>query len=232
MGHSARLHPAGILRHAHFHPGARRRLRRPRALVPSRHGAGDAVNVTLIDRSDAFVFGFEKLDMTFGRRTPESIRLPYAAIANGIRFRRETVTAIDPLARRVTTDAGTHAADILVVALGADYDRRRPPAWPGRQRVLLDRGRDGRPRDPPTFRSGRVLVGICGTPTSARPRPARQPSSSTITCAPWGSAMPSTSRSSARSASLSRPRPRCRPRSSPGSRNVASSSSPAARWTP
>ena len=88
---------------------------------------GDAVDVTLIDRSDAFVFGFAKLDMTFGRRTPESIRLPYAAIGNGVRFRRETITAIDPETRRVTTDAGTHEADILVVALGADYDLAATP---------------------------------------------------------------------------------------------------------
>ena len=35
---------------------------------------------------------------------------------------QETVTAIDPEARRVTTDAGVHEADVLVVALGADYD--------------------------------------------------------------------------------------------------------------
>ncbi len=40
----------------------------------------------------------------------------------GVRFLRETVTAIDPEARRVTTDAGSYEADVLVVALGADYD--------------------------------------------------------------------------------------------------------------
>ena len=40
----------------------------------------------------------------------------------GVRLVRETVTAIDPEARRVTTDAGVHEADVLVVALGADYD--------------------------------------------------------------------------------------------------------------
>ena len=39
-----------------------------------------------------------------------------------MRLLRETVTAIDPDARRVTTDAGVHEADVLVVALGADYD--------------------------------------------------------------------------------------------------------------
>ena len=39
-----------------------------------------------------------------------------------MRFLQETITAIDPEARRVTTDAGVHEADVLVVALGADYD--------------------------------------------------------------------------------------------------------------
>jgi len=39
-----------------------------------------------------------------------------------VRVLQETITAIDPVARRVTTDAGVHEADVLVVALGADYD--------------------------------------------------------------------------------------------------------------
>ena len=84
---------------------------------------GGEVEVTLIDKGDAFVFGFSKLDVMFGRTTPDAVRLPYRDIAKpGVRFLRETVTAIDPEARRVTTDAGVHEADVLVVALGADYD--------------------------------------------------------------------------------------------------------------
>ena len=84
---------------------------------------GDRVSVTLIDRSDAFVFGYAKLDLMFGKRTLGSIRLPYRDLAvPGITFRQETITAIDPVARRVTTDGGTYSADILVVALGAGYD--------------------------------------------------------------------------------------------------------------
>ena len=102
---------------------------------------GDAVEVTLIDKNDAFVFGFAKLDLMFGKATGESVRMPYAEIAKpGVRVLRETVTAIDPEARRVTTDAGVHEADVLVVALGADYDvdgDARPGR--GRPRVLLRR---------------------------------------------------------------------------------------------
>ena len=84
---------------------------------------GDGVDVTLLDKSDAFTFGYSKLDVMFGRTTPDAVRLPYKRIAKpGVRFLQETISSIDPVARRVTTDRGTHEADFLVVALGADYD--------------------------------------------------------------------------------------------------------------
>jgi sulfide:quinone oxidoreductase len=90
---------------------------------------GEDAGVTLIDQGDAFVFGYTKLDVLFGRATPESVRLPYAALSKpGVTFLQETVRAIDPGARRVVTDRGTHEADVLVVALGADLD---PEATPG-----------------------------------------------------------------------------------------------------
>lgn len=84
---------------------------------------GDEVRVTLIDKSDAFVFGFSKLDVMFGRRTLDEVRLPYRSIDNpNVEFRQETVLSIDPDQKRVVTDRGTHDADVLVVALGADLD--------------------------------------------------------------------------------------------------------------
>ena len=39
---------------------------------------GDDAGVTLIDKGDAFVFGYSKLDVMFGRATLEAVRLPYA----------------------------------------------------------------------------------------------------------------------------------------------------------
>src|SRR4051794_32630019 len=78
--------------------------------------APDVLDVTVIDKSDGFTFGFAKLDVLFGRATADEVRLPYAEFAKpGVRILRETVTAIDPQARRVTTDAGVHEADALVV---------------------------------------------------------------------------------------------------------------------
>ena len=90
---------------------------------------GDAADVVLIDESDAFVFGFSKLDVMFGHATAPSVRHPYRDIVKpGVRFVQSTIRSIDPATRRVVTDAGAFDADILVVALGADLD---PAATPG-----------------------------------------------------------------------------------------------------
>jgi sulfide:quinone oxidoreductase len=84
---------------------------------------GDQVHVTLIDKSDAFVFGFSKLDVMFGRRSADEVRLRYRDIAKpNVDVRQETVISIDPDRKSVVTDRGVHEADILVVALGADLD--------------------------------------------------------------------------------------------------------------
>ncbi len=89
---------------------------------------GEEAEVTLIDKGEAFVFGFSKLDLMFGAAAPEAVRMPYAEFVKpGVRVLRETVTAIDPEASRVSTDAGTHEADFLVIALGADYDFEATP---------------------------------------------------------------------------------------------------------
>src|SRR6185295_4643481 len=84
---------------------------------------GDAIEVTMIDQSDSFVFGFAKLDVMFGHAEPQAVKLPYKEFLKpGVRTLRETITSIDPVSRRVTTNVGVHEADHLVVALGADYD--------------------------------------------------------------------------------------------------------------
>jgi len=89
---------------------------------------GDQVDVTLIVKSDAFVFGYSKLDVLFGRTTLDAERLPYRDFVKpGVRFLQQTIRAIDPQARRVSTDAGAFDSDFLVVALGADYDAGATP---------------------------------------------------------------------------------------------------------
>jgi len=88
----------------------------------------DRLDLTLIDKNDSFFFGYSKFDVMFGRQTPSAVRLAYRNIVKpGVEFRQETITAIDPVARRVTTQKGTYDADVLVVALGADYDLDATP---------------------------------------------------------------------------------------------------------
>ena len=134
---------------------------------------GDRVHVTLIDRSDAFVFGFSKLDVLFGKKTSEAVRLPYRELATPhVRFRRETITAIDPGARRVTTDGGTYEADVLVVALGADYDLGATPglAETGHEFYSVP-GAEALRDVLPSFRAGTAIVGVCGAPFKCPPAP-------------------------------------------------------------
>jgi sulfide:quinone oxidoreductase len=133
----------------------------------------DSVRVTLLDRNDAFYFGYSKLDVMLGRQSSDAVKLPYGDIAKeGVEFRQETVVGIDPVARRVVTDAATHDADFLVVAMGADYDMAATPGLEegGHQYYTLpgaERLRDALG----DFDGGRVLVSVLGQPFKCPPAP-------------------------------------------------------------
>lgn len=133
---------------------------------------GDRVDVTLIDKSDTFVFGFFKLDVMFWHKQPDAVRMPYAHYAKpGVRLLRRTITHIDPEMRRVTTDDGVFDADILVVALGAEYDFDATPGLAGTNEFYSVPGAE-RLRDIlPTFTRGRALIGVCGAPFKCPPAP-------------------------------------------------------------
>src|SRR5689334_24143862 len=84
---------------------------------------GDNLDLTLIDQNDAFYFGFSKLDVMFGHKMPDAVKIPYGNIKKpGVRFCKETITGIDPVTRTVRTQNSSYTADVLVVALGANYD--------------------------------------------------------------------------------------------------------------
>ena len=133
---------------------------------------GDSIEVTLIDKNDSFVFGYSKLDMMFGHADAHAVRLPYKNFTKpGVRMLQQTITAIDPVKRRVTTDRGTFEADYLVVALGAEYDFAATPGLAEvtefysvpaaeKMRNLLSK-----------FTDGRALVGVCGAPYKCPPAP-------------------------------------------------------------
>jgi sulfide:quinone oxidoreductase len=134
---------------------------------------GEDAEVTLIDKSDAFVFGYSKLDVMFGRETPEAVRLPYSEFAKpGVRFVHETITAINPRERRVSTDRGEYEADILVVALGADYDMDATPGLAeGGNEFYSVAGAERMWDVIPRFTEGRAVVGVCDAPFKCPPAP-------------------------------------------------------------
>jgi sulfide:quinone oxidoreductase len=132
-----------------------------------------AVKIVLIDQSDAFVFGFSKLDVMFGRTVPAEVRHLYSDLVKpGVQFVHTTVRAIDPVAKRVETEAGSFEADVMVVALGADLD---PAVTPG----LLEGGHEFYTVDGAfaarevvaNFDGGRVIVGVLCTPYKCPPAP-------------------------------------------------------------
>ncbi|MGP0032986.1 MAG: NAD(P)/FAD-dependent oxidoreductase [Solirubrobacteraceae bacterium] len=135
--------------------------------------SSDAVDVTLLDRNDSFFFGFSKLEVMLGRQSADDVRLPYHGIAkDGVEFRRETVVGIDPVARRVQTDVGSHDADFLVVAMGADYDIAATPGFEEGGHEYYSLAGAERLRDALVdFQGGRVLVSVLGQPFKCPPAP-------------------------------------------------------------
>ena len=134
---------------------------------------GDDVDVVLIDKGQGFVFGFSKLDVMFGYTDAAHVLHRFDDVVKpGVRFVRAEVTAIDPVAKVVSTDEETFEADILVVALGADLHPQDTPGLleggyefytvPGAfaLRDVLDQ-----------FQGGRVLVGVTSTPFKCPPAP-------------------------------------------------------------
>ena len=133
--------------------------------------ANDA-DITLIDQGDAFVFGYSKLDVMFRGAAPEAVRLPYADFVKpGVTFVRDTVVAIDPERRHVTTASGSFDADILVIALGADFDYAATPGLTQEHEFYSYAGAFGMRAKLEAFSSGSAVIGVCGAPFKCPPAP-------------------------------------------------------------
>ena len=133
----------------------------------------DDVRVTLLDQNDSFSFGFSKLDILFARKARADVLLQYRDISKeGVEFRQERVTALDPETRRVTTDQGSYEADVLAVALGADYDLAATPGFEEGGFQYYSVAGAERMRDIlPGFDSGTILIAILGHPYKCPPAP-------------------------------------------------------------
>lgn len=108
----------------------------------------------------------------FGHAALDAVKLPYRDFVKpGVRLLQETVTSIDPIARRVTTDRGTHEGDFMVVALGADYDFAATPGLAEATEFYTVAGAARLGAILPTFTQGQVVIGVCGAPFKCPPAP-------------------------------------------------------------
>ncbi len=134
---------------------------------------GDDADIVLIDKTEEFVFGFSKLDVMFGRTQSEQVRHPYRDFVKpGVRFVQSIIRAIDPVAKRVETDAGTFDADVLVVALGADLHPEDTPGFvEGGYDFYTEAGAFALQEVLANFDGGRVVVAVTSTPFKCPPAP-------------------------------------------------------------
>jgi sulfide:quinone oxidoreductase len=133
----------------------------------------DQLDLTLIDKHDSFVFGFSKLDVMFGHKSGDAVRILYRNIVKpGVRFLQEEIKAIDPVTKRVTTNKGAYDTDILVVALGADYDIGATPGLAeGGNEFYSMKGAERLREMLPTFSKGHAIVGVTSAPFKCPPAP-------------------------------------------------------------
>ena len=133
---------------------------------------GSEGDVVVIDKGDSFMFGFSKLELLFGRASREALSLPYRAIAKpGVRFVRETIVAIDPETRRVTTDRAEYDADYLVLAVGAEMAYEATPGLTASASFYTVAGAAELAAAVGSFASGHAVIGVCGIPYKCTPAP-------------------------------------------------------------
>ena len=134
---------------------------------------GHNLDLTLIDKSDSFYFGFSKFDVMFGHKTPEAVKISYNNIIKpGVKFVQDTIISIDPLTKTVTTQLNEYKTDVLVIALGADYDIDATPGLAHGGNEFYSMAGAERLREVlPTFSKGRVIIGVCSAPFKCPPAP-------------------------------------------------------------
>jgi sulfide:quinone oxidoreductase len=134
---------------------------------------GEHLDLTLIDKNDSFYFGFSKLDVMFGRKPVNAVKLPYSHIKkHGVKFRQEIIEDIDPIGKRVTTQNGTYKPDVLVVALGAEYNVNATPGLlEGGNEFYSFEGAERLREIIPNFKKGNAIVGVTSTPFKCPPAP-------------------------------------------------------------
>jgi sulfide:quinone oxidoreductase len=134
---------------------------------------GDHLDLTLIDQNDSFFFGYSKFDVMFSRKPADAVKIPYSSIVKpGVKFRKETITHIDPVLKVITTKNEKYEADVLVVALGADYDINATPGLAkGGNQFYTFQGAEDLREILPGFTKGHAIIGVCSAPFKCPPAP-------------------------------------------------------------
>ena len=137
---------------------------------------GEDLDLTLIDADDAFVFGYSKLDVMFGRT---GARRGAAAVQRDRRSRacascRRRVTAIDPEreARRPPAAAPTRPTSSSSRSAPTTTSTPRPGSREANEFYSVA-GAARLAEVLPEFTSGRAVVGVCGAPFKCPPAPER-----------------------------------------------------------
>jgi sulfide:quinone oxidoreductase len=94
------------------------------AALSVKHELEDDVDVTVVSKSDQFLFNPSLIWIPFGKRTVGSVTFPVARTfeSHGVEFVHGEAIAIDADAQRVETSQRAHDYDYLVVATGYRND--------------------------------------------------------------------------------------------------------------
>jgi sulfide:quinone oxidoreductase len=132
----------------------------------------DDVSVTLIDKKDHFMAGFNKYDIIFGREN--TIRKGYYTDLKklGIKFFQDTVTALDLNGNRIVTDKQNIPYDYLIVALGADLAPEIVPGFTAAgYEFYSPEGAAALHQVIGSFDGGTILISIFDKPYKCPPAP-------------------------------------------------------------
>jgi len=94
------------------------------AALSLKHELSEDVSVTVISKSDQFLFTPSLIWVPFGKRTIKNISFPVAETfaAYDVEFIHAEATRIDPTAQQVETTKGAYPYDYLVIATGYQND--------------------------------------------------------------------------------------------------------------
>ncbi|MBI2964742.1 MAG: NAD(P)/FAD-dependent oxidoreductase [Chloroflexi bacterium] len=137
-----------------------------RSLLPAGH------DVTLIDRQARTHIGASLPLLVVGEKEASKASRSLGQLANrGVSYIQEEIRSIDLQGKSVTTDAGVHGFDYLVLALGAEYDWDAVPnSLVAHSFYNLETARRLR-RAVRGFRRGRVVIAVSSLPYKCPPAP-------------------------------------------------------------